>query len=98
MGSINIFKPLSTFLSPALLITLSDIENFHLKFFGECWESNLGLLGEKQVCYLCAMQPPPPRLQLRDGFDAVEAFLVDEAGDDQGSNGLRQLEDTHALI
>ena len=24
----------------------------------ECWESNPGLLGEKQVYYLCAMQPP----------------------------------------
>ena len=29
---------------------------FPLKFW-ECWESNPGLLGEKQVCYLCAMQP-----------------------------------------
>ena len=28
------------------------------KFFWECWESNLGLLGENHVCYLCAMQPP----------------------------------------
>ena len=25
----------------------------------ECWESNSGLLDEKQVCYLCAIQPPP---------------------------------------
>ena len=23
----------------------------------DCWESNPGLLGEKQGCYLCAMQP-----------------------------------------
>ena len=26
-------------------------------FFRECWESNKELLGKKQECYLCAMQP-----------------------------------------
>ena len=31
---------------------------FPLKFFVVSWESNPGLLGEKQVSYLCAMQPP----------------------------------------
>ena len=31
---------------------------FHLQFFGEYWELNPGLLGEKQVGCLCAMQPP----------------------------------------
>ena len=30
---------------------------FPVNIFGECWESNPRLLGEKQVCYLCAMQP-----------------------------------------
>ena len=28
----------------------------------ECRESNSGLLGEKQVCYLCAIQLPPLNL------------------------------------
>ena len=28
------------------------------KIFRKHWESHLGLSGEKQVCYLCAMQPP----------------------------------------
>ena len=28
-----------------------------LKFFWDSWESNPGQLDEKQVCYLCAMQP-----------------------------------------
>ena len=28
--------------------------------FHKWWESNPGQLGEKQVCYLCAMQPPSP--------------------------------------
>ena len=28
-----------------------------LKFYWEPWNSNPGTLGEKQVCYLCAMQP-----------------------------------------
>ena len=62
MGSINIFKPLSTFLKPELLINLSNIENFSSEFFWERCKSNPGLLGEKQVCYLYAMQPfnPPP--------------------------------------
>ena len=33
----------------------------HRYFFGkfpERWDMNMGLLGEKQVCYLFAMQPP----------------------------------------
>ena len=32
---------------------------FPLKKIRECCESNLGLLGEKQKCYLRAMHPPP---------------------------------------
>ena len=31
---------------------------FPLIKYWECWESNPPMLGEKQVCYLCAMQPP----------------------------------------
>ena len=34
---------------------------FPLKKFLERWEMNPGLLGEKQVCYLCAVQPPTVR-------------------------------------
>ena len=38
-------------------MNLSNINNFYFEIFGgECQESNLGLLGEKQVCF-CAMQP-----------------------------------------
>ena len=54
MGSIIIFKPLSTFLSPVPSINLSNIK---INFW-ERQESNLGLLGEKQECYLSAMQSP----------------------------------------
>ena len=51
MGLINIFKPLSTPLLPAPAINLGNMEiNFR-----ERQESNPGLLGEKQECYL----PPP---------------------------------------
>ena len=50
MGLINIYKPLSTFLLPALPINLSNIE---INFW-ECRELNLGPLGEKQECFLCA--------------------------------------------
>ena len=54
MGLVNIFKPLSTFLLPPLLINLSKIEiNYRV-----CRESNRGLLGEKQECYLGAIQLP----------------------------------------
>ena len=30
------------------------------KIFRECWEPNLGLLGEKHKCFLWAMRPPFP--------------------------------------
>ena len=54
MGSINIFKPLSSYLQPAWSINFSNIKiNYR-----ECRESNPGLLGEKQECNLCAMQLP----------------------------------------
>ena len=59
MGSINIFKPLSTSFEPAQLINHSNINNFSSEIFWECKDSNPGLLGEKQVCYLCAMEPLP---------------------------------------
>ena len=54
MGSINIRELLSTFLWPAMLIHLSNIE----RNVWECQESNRGPLSEKQECYLCAKQPP----------------------------------------
>ena len=57
MGSINIFKPLSTFLKPAQhhWVTSATLIIFPLKNW-EGLESNPGLLSEKQVCYPCAMQ------------------------------------------
>ena len=54
MVSINIFKPMSNFLKPALSINLSNIKiNFR-----EDQESNPGLLSKKKEYYLCAMPPP----------------------------------------
>ena len=55
-GSIDILKPLSTLLKAAPSINPSNIENFGERFSGEP-RILLGLLGEKQECYLCAMQP-----------------------------------------
>ena len=54
MSLTNIFKPLSTFLKSAPSINLNIIKII----FWERLESNPGPLGEKQECYLCAMQPP----------------------------------------
>ena len=54
MGSIDISKPLSTALSSAVHKSQQHQE----KNSWECWVSNAGLMGEKQECYLCAMQPP----------------------------------------
>ena len=53
MSSIDIMKPLSTVLSSAIIKSQQHQE----KISKECRESNLGLLGEKQVC---AMQPYSP--------------------------------------
>ena len=54
LASIDIVKPLSSILSGAVNKSQPDQE----KNSWECRESNLWLLGEKQVCYLCAMPPP----------------------------------------
>ena len=54
MGSIDIFKALPTLLSSVV----NKSEQHQEKNCGECQESNRRLLGEKQICYLCAMQPP----------------------------------------
>ena len=51
---IIIIKPLSTFLSRAVNKSQQHQEKNSL----ECQELKPGLLGEKQVCYLCTMQPP----------------------------------------
>ena len=55
MGLIDIFEPLFTLLQLAPSINLGNIK-INLS---ECWDSNLGLLGEKQECYLYDMQPTP---------------------------------------
>ena len=66
MGSINIFKPLSTtFLKPAPLINLNNIDNFPS---WECWETNLGLLGEKQVCYAFRVKTFESKINTTSGF------------------------------
>ena len=54
MGLTVFIKPLSTVLSSAVY----KFQHREGKNYWECRESNLGLLGEKLVCYLCAMQPP----------------------------------------
>ena len=51
--SIDIIKPLSTALSSAFNKSQKNQE----KNSWERRESNPGLLGEEQECYLCAMQP-----------------------------------------
>ena len=53
MGSIDIIKPLPTVLSSAV----NKSEQHQEKNSWERRESNLGPLGEKQGCYLRAMQP-----------------------------------------
>ena len=52
MGLIDILKPLSTVLSMPSI----NLSNIKRKFL-ENLEPNLGLLGEKQVCYLCSILP-----------------------------------------
>ena len=54
MGSIAIIKPLSTVLSSAV----KKSQKYQEKNSWEHRESTPGQLGKKQVCYLCAMQPP----------------------------------------
>ena len=54
MGTIDIVRPLSTDLS----VAVNKSQQHREKNSWERRESNPGLLGEKQVCYLCAMQPP----------------------------------------
>ena len=54
----DIFKPLSIVLSSAINKSLQHQEENSW----ERQESNLGLLGEKKVCYLCAMQSPQDSL------------------------------------
>ena len=54
MGSIDIIKPLSPFRRSAV----NKSEQYQEKNYWERQESNLELLGEKPVCYLCAMKPP----------------------------------------
>ena len=55
MGLIDIIKPLSTLLSSAV----NKSQQHQEKNSREHRESNPRLLGEKQVCYPCAMQPLP---------------------------------------
>ena len=54
MGLIGIIKPLSTVLKHVV----NKSEKHHEKNYWECQESNEGLLGEREECYLCALQHP----------------------------------------
>ena len=58
MGLIDINKPLSAVLSSAI----DKNQQHQEKNSWEHRELNQGLLGEKQVCFLCAMQPPSPKV------------------------------------
>ena len=61
MGSIDIIKPLSNVLSSAI----NKSQQYQVINYWESRKSHLGLLDEKPVCCLCAMQPPPlPHLQI----------------------------------
>ena len=61
MGSINIFKPKSTFHKAALLINLSRIANYFLWKNEECWELNPGQLGlEVSMLNIVLCCPPWP--------------------------------------
>ena len=54
MGLIDVFKSLSTDLSSAV----NKSQQHQEENSWERRESNLGLLGGEQTCYLCALQPP----------------------------------------
>ena len=64
MGWIDIFKPLSTSLYAAPSINPSDIMKFQIKIFRNAGNRNPLLLGEKQECYLSAMQLSLARFSL----------------------------------
>ena len=81
MGSIDIIKRLSTVRGSAI----NKSQQHHEKNYWEHQESNPGLLlGELQVCYLCAMQPPPTPQKHKNpgvsgsyfGAEAIFLFLV----------------------
>ena len=60
MCLINIFKPLSTFLLPAPLINISNVNNcFPLKYFWYAGNQTQGSWIQKEVCH-CAMLPSQP--------------------------------------
>ena len=54
---LKLIKPLSTVLSSAV----NKSQQHQEEHSWERWESNPGLLGEKQGCYLRAMQSPPQK-------------------------------------
>ena len=54
MGSIDVTKPLSTVLSSAV----NKSHQHQEKNSWGCRESNPELVGERQICYLCAKHPP----------------------------------------
>ena len=83
MGSIDIIKPLSTVLSKAVNKSLQHWINFFQidsqKKFLECGESNLGLLGEKRECYLCATlhpHPPAPTFSLKRAVGCSQLWTL----------------------
>ena len=59
MGSINIFKPLSTFLKAALLINLSNSNKFFLQKISGYWELHLGQLGLEASMLTIVLCCPP---------------------------------------
>ena len=94
MGSISIFKPLSTFLLPAPLINLCNVEIN----IGERWVSNLGRLDEKQEIHLCAIQLPsflyfyfsgPLNYKnlWRQSYDHSLSFVIQKVGSRKGKVG-----------
>ena len=50
--------------SISILLTNLAVKRKNLGKTWQNWATNLGLLGEKQECFLCATQPPPPTFRL----------------------------------
>ena len=78
MGLIKIFKPVTNFPKPVPSINLGNVK----LYFWECRELNPGRLGEKQECYLFAIQPPIYLQSLTHLFQLVgeDGYVVTEAG------------------
>ena len=91
MGLIDIFKPLSKFLLSSAVNKSQWYKKIVEKIFWDCQKSNQGLLGEKQECYLCVMQPP-------SWFDLDPGPFVSNIGKPAYSHILKHLVPSQVLF